>query len=345
MSQNIQAPETDLIVPLPGEGERWDPYTIHTHFFNFAVPERALSVFCYIRYLPAFGASQGGVLAYTGLDNITTADMAHHDYQMSMPWPTIEGNRFTTANGLSFDFTEPGRTAHLTYTSEDGNTSFDVVAEAISPLAARGHVMPGEEKHRTQQPGGSEQFMHTTGELILNGERIDIDSNSMRDRSWRQVRTEALSANSHPPIMWTPVYFDEHFAFNQVGFAHPDTKPVWGAAFDIPRDAPTHHFAWVSRDGEVRNVTRVYRNDLELHPILLAPTVTEIEAEDDRGEVYRLRGEAIACAPLPSWPNLASFETLFRWEDNEGRVAHGVGQSVWNSRAQQAMKSHRGWKV
>jgi hypothetical protein len=64
VTHNIQPPETDLIVDRPAAGERWDPYTIHTHFFNFAVPERALSVFLYIRYLPALGVSQGGVLAW-----------------------------------------------------------------------------------------------------------------------------------------------------------------------------------------------------------------------------------------------------------------------------------------
>lgn len=343
MSQNVHAPETDLIVPLPAEGEQWDPYTIHTHYFGFNVPERGLGVFSYIRYLPAFPCAQGGVLVYSGLDNLTTSDLAHHDYQMSMPWPTIEGNRFSLANGLSYDFVEPGRTARLTYRSEDGNTSFDVLADAVTPLAVRGHVMPGEEKHTTQQPGGSEQFMHITGELVLDGERIAVDCHAARDRSWRQVRTEALGANSHPPILWTPVYFDESLAFNQVGWAHPDTKPVWGSAFDLPADAPTHHFAWVSRDGEVRNVTKVHRNDTELHPILLAPTRTEIEAEDDRGDTYRLVGEAVGITPLPSWPNLASFETLFRWTDAEGRVAYGPGQSVWNRKAQRAMKAHRAW--
>jgi hypothetical protein len=201
--------------------------------------------------------------------------------------------------------------------------------------------MPGEEKHLQQTSGGSEQFMHTTGELVLNGERIEIDCDSIRDRSWHQVRAESLAANSHPPILWTPVYFGADLAFNQVGWAHPDTKPIWGSAFDLPHDAPTHHFAWVSRNGEVRNVTKVHRNDLEVHPILLAPTRTEIEAEDECGDTYRITGEAVSITPLPAWPNLASFETLFRWEDAEGRVAYGPGQSVWNSTAQRAMKAHR----
>lgn len=42
-------PETDLIMPLPGPGESWDPHTIHTHHFGFCVPEAAIGVFAYVR--------------------------------------------------------------------------------------------------------------------------------------------------------------------------------------------------------------------------------------------------------------------------------------------------------
>ena len=57
----VVPPETDLIVPRPGPGEHWNPETIHTHFFGCPVGEHAMSVFAYIRYLPVYGACQGGV--------------------------------------------------------------------------------------------------------------------------------------------------------------------------------------------------------------------------------------------------------------------------------------------
>lgn len=101
----------------------------------------------------------------------------------------------------------------------------------------------------------------------------------------------------------------------------------------------THHFAWVSVDGHVRDVVRVHRRDLELHPQTFAPLKTEIEADDDAGDRYTFHGEAIAFAPLPSWPNLTSYETLFRWEDDRGRIAHGPSQSIWNYAAQKAMRA------
>ena len=67
---------TDLLIPRPAAGEEWNPETIHTHFFECAVPEAGISIFTYIRYLPAFGVCQGGVLIYQGLDNVVLTDLA-----------------------------------------------------------------------------------------------------------------------------------------------------------------------------------------------------------------------------------------------------------------------------
>jgi hypothetical protein len=179
----VHAPETDLIVSQPGAGETWDAHTIHTHYFGFCIPEAQIGVFTYIRYQPAFPLSQGGVMVYRGLENKFLADSLFHDYQITMPWPEIDGNSFSIANGLTYDFVEPGRRARLLFTSDDGGTSFDIDAVAATGLAARGHVMPGEELHLDQASGGSEQFMHCTGWLKVAGEEFEVDSYYPRDRS------------------------------------------------------------------------------------------------------------------------------------------------------------------
>jgi hypothetical protein len=184
--------------------------------------------------------------------------------------------------------------------------------------------------------------MRYTGEIVLHGERHEVDCHYPRDRSWRQVRKESRTANMHPPVTWTPMYFGEDFAFNQVGIESPDTDPDWAGVYEIPDGAPTHHFAWVSRNGEVRNVTRVRRNVIESHPLLRNPLKMEIEAEDEAGDTYRIKGEAIAMSPVPAWPNIASFDSVFRWEDDQGRIAHGPAQSVWNEACGHALKARRG---
>ena len=336
-----QPPESDLIVPLPGDGEPVDPHTIHTHFFGFCVPEVPLGVYAYIRYQPYFPLSQGGVAVFKDMDNLAATDMAFLDYQMTMPWPQIDGNTITTANGLRLEFVEPGKRALISYRSVDADASIEVQATAVTPLAARGHVAPGEALYKQETSGGSEQFMHYTGEIVLRGERYEVDCHYPRDRSWRQTRKESRDANVHPPVSWTPIYFGEDVSFSQVGIEAPDTRPDWREAFEMRDDAPTHHFGWVCCNGELRDITRVHRNVTQAHELLSAPLQMEIEAEDEAGERYRFSGAAIAFSPIPTWPNVASFDSVFRWEDEHGRVGHGPVQTLWSERAAHAVKAKR----
>ena len=227
-------PETDLFVPRPEAGEHWDPHTIHTHYYAFCVPEAEIGLYSYIRYQPEFPLSQAGVMIYRGLGNRSLADSLFLDYQITLPWPEIEGNAFTTANGLTYDVVEPGRRARMLFESVDGSASFDVEAEAVTELVARGHVMPGEEQHTGATSGGTEQFMRYTGRLVVDGEEFEVDCHYPRDRSWRQLRAEDRTSPPGAPMSWTPVYFDESLAFNQIGFEHPDSDPAWAGEFEIP---------------------------------------------------------------------------------------------------------------
>jgi hypothetical protein len=343
MPIGIHPGETDLWLPLPAPGEQWDPHLIHTHYFGFSIPEAQIGAFLYVRYQPAFPLSQGGVCIFQGTDNVEHTDMAYLDYEITMPWPTVEGNTVTTANGLRIEFTEPGRTARITYTSGDGDTSLDVLAEAVTPLLARGHVMPGEEDHHNEpsrEPGGTEQFMHMTGELVLHGERHVIDCYAPRDRSWRQIRVEKRGAVPVPPVGWSPMYFGPDLIFNQISFEPLDTDPAWTGLFEVG-NRPSHHYAWIQLGEETREIVRVRRNVLEYHPTIHLPIRQEIEAQDETGTTYRFTGEAIACASLPAWPNTSFHDSVYRWEDEEGRVAYATYQELWFDTYQRAMKKRR----
>ena len=339
MTSAVQPPETDLIVPLPADGEQWDPWTIHTHYFGFTVPEAEIGAFLYVRYQPAFPLCQGGVAVFQGMDNLEPGDMEFVDYRLTMPWPQIEGTTITTANGLRIEFLEPGVRARVSFTSADGETRIDVLQEAVSPLLRRGHVMPGEEHNSdpSQNPGGSEQFMHVTGELILRGERYEIDCLHPRDRSWRQVRVETPSAPV-PPVGWSPMCFGPDLIFNQISFEAADTDPAWLGVYEMPPDRPTHHFAWLYADGEFRPITRIRRNVLERHPRLHAAIRQEIEAWEEGGAVHKFTGTAIAMTAMPAWPNVSFTDSVFRWEDERGRVAHSTYQEIWFDAYQRAMK-------
>ena len=339
MTLQTHSGATDLLLPLPAADETWDPHLIHTHYFGFSVPEAAIGAFLYIRYQPAFPLAQGGVCIFQGTENVEYTDMAFLDYEITMPWPRIEDNVITTDNGLTIDFVEPGRTARITYRSSDGRTSVDVVADAVTPLLARGHVMPGEEHHHdaSREPGGTEQFMHVTGELVLDGTPYTVDCHAPRDRSWRQIRVEKRGAVPVPPVGWSPMYFGSDLIFNQISFEPLDTDPAWAGLYNVG-DRPSHHFAWVLRGADSRQIKWVRRNVLEYHPRIHLPMRQEITAEDDHGDLYRFQGEAIACASLPAWPNTSFHDSVYRWTDEQGRTTYATYQELWFDDYQRAMK-------
>jgi len=325
--------ESDLWVPLPGPGEQWDDHTIHTHYFGFSEPQNSIGVFIYIRYMPVFKLIQGGVCIFKGKDNLKALDCEHCNFLNTMPYPEtvnnlLKDNVVQTKNGLRVEFIEPGRKVRIQYESPDGRTSFDVLQTAITPLLPRGHVMPGENLHTdpTQKPGGSEQFMHCTGTMTVNGKVFDkIDCYPVRDRSWRQVRTEAEV--DFPPVGWSPMAFGPDLQFNQVGY---DSSPQnWRGLFKVDPSRPVHYFAWVVNQGEVRNVSKVKRDIIKIHPELFIATEQVIEAEDDKGEKYTFRGEAVAIAHLPSWPNNIFMDSLYKWTDDQGRVSYCAYQEAF----------------
>jgi hypothetical protein len=342
----IANPETDLYLPLPPAGATWNRHTLHTHYFGFQIPEAEIAAFIYLRYLPAFALTQGGVTIFRGTENIRLLDAEYVDYETLMPWPQIEGNTITSINGLVFDFLEPGKRIAVRYDSGDGTASFDLLQTAITPLVTRGHVMPGEEEHHggELQAGGTEQFMHCTGELTLRGETYAIDCRPIRDRSWNQVRAEHRGAVITPPIGWSPMCFGPDLAFNQVGYEHADTDPEWkraGLFADVPDDRRAHHFAWVLVDGELHDVPTVRRNVLERHPMNGVALRQEIEAVDEQGREYRFHGRALAISEIFTNCNQASHDTLTRWESDDGRVTHCPYQEVWHEDFEHVIKGRR----
>lgn len=327
----------DLMIPKPAPGEVWASHTIHTHYFGFSVPEQCIGVFIYVRCQPVFNLCSGGVCVFQGMDNLRPLDIEHNNFIVTMPYPEVVGNVIETANGLRMEFIEPGKIIRLTYRSPDGKTSFDVTQTALTVALPRGHVMPGEDDDARpeQKPGGMEQFMHCVGELIVNGERHAVDCYPVRDRSWRQVRTE--DEVLYPAVGWSPMYFGDDLCFNQIGYELHDKAP-WRGAFVMDESKPAHYFAWLVKNGEVRNVPTVQRKATKYHPDLFVATEQDIMAIDDQGDKYHFHGEAIAMAQLPSWPNGLFFDSVYRWTDDQGRVAYCAYQEAWYHRFQRHMR-------
>lgn len=337
MVHHILTPESDLIGLDPAEhAGRYAPHTTHTHYFGFQIPEAGIGCYSYIRYQPYFPLMQGGVQIFQGLDNTAVLDMAHLDYSMTLPWPQVDGTTdgavITTARGYRIEFTELGRKARITYRSADGRAAFEVEQTALSPLVGRAAVIPGEDHTAALHPGGSEQFMHCVGELTLHGRTYPIDCNTIRDRSWNQDRNEDRRGRFDRPISWTPVYLDDGRYFNQVGFATGDADS---------EGSPGALFSFLGKGDVIRELVRVERRVIESHPTLYFPLAQEIEAESVEGTVFRMTGRAIAASPIVAWPHASAYDSVYRWETDDGAVGYGPCQGIWFEAYQHAMKARR----
>jgi hypothetical protein len=183
--------------------------------------------------------------------------------------------------------------------------------------------------------------MHCRGELVLHGEHYDIDCVTPRDRSISQVRMERQDAVLVPPLAWTPMWFGEDLAFNQIGWDTPDGSPAWAGLFELPADQPSHHWGWVHRDGRALEIAEVRRVVKDRHPWLHGATSQVIEATDEEGRQYRFEGECLAMTAMPSWPNAHTPVSVFRWRDELGRESVITCQEIWFDRFQRAMKGRR----
>jgi hypothetical protein len=328
VSLSIQPASTDLLLPRGEPGTPLHPYTVHTHYFGFTVPDAAIGAFLYARYMPAFGLAQGGPVIFRGMDNVSPLDVEYHDYRATMPWPQVEGGTIRLDCGYEIDVVKPGELIRLRYESPDGAVGFELDQRAVTPLIARGHVVPGEEAHHGSsglEHGGSEQFMHCTGELRLRGETYAVDCHAVRDRSWNQVRTEEPGgAPPGNPVGWSPAWFGDDLAFNVTSAVAPDGQT-------------SAYYKWLVRDGELVELTGVRRSVLEYHPVLHSAVRQELELADATGRSQRFEGRAIAVAPVYAWPNVSFRDSVFRWEDEQGRVTHCTYQEIFWDRYQRNM--------
>lgn len=338
-----QRPETDLWIPRPQPGERWDPHIVHTYYMGFSIPEERLGACIYYRYQPSFPLVGGGVGIYQGDTNIRPLDAAHLNWWMTMPWPEVDGRVIRVANGLVLTVVDPGSELRIEYASPDGATRFDLRQSGVTPLTARGSLMPALEggTDPALSPGGSEQFMHVTGALWLDGKEYAVDCFNVRDRSWCQQRPERPGLRV-PPLGWTPIYFGPDLALNAFSMEPADTDPAWAGLYEVPEGGPFHQGEpYLIRDGEVHAVTRVRRNVTARHPDTFQATAQELEVEDDTGKVHRFSGTAVASASLPMWHNVAFVDSVFRWQDESGRVTHNTYQEAWFDTYQRVMAQRR----
>ena len=164
-----------------------------------------------------------------------------------------------------------------------------------------------------------EQPMRVKGEVVLRGERFDVNCYNVRDRSWSKPRPESLMPT--PPVSWMTGVFNDDYAFNCSVFDQVAGNPeLAGSKLAMP-DERTLVAGGLYKDGKVARIVSATKR-VTREPVTCRALGVEFQATDELGRKLDVRGSLVSSCPWQTWHNTIIFINLMRWEC-DGQVAYG----------------------
>jgi hypothetical protein len=226
-----------------------------------------------------------------------------------------DGSNMRFGNSLHVEILEPFKKIRISYNDPARGNALDLLITDFSPP-----IMRGSENH-------FDQATFNKGQVTLRGKAYDINSYGMRDRSWGQLRTEAVVPA--PPFTWmTGTFAGLQMSWHLAAFDDPARNPDWHGLFDVKAEEAIHD-GWLFRGGKLsrlKNASKVTRRD----PNTLRPMSHEINFTDQDNREYHFTGEVTASLPWVAWPNMSCYLCLTKWQ-LDGETGWGDTQEVqWN---------------
>jgi hypothetical protein len=253
-------------------------------WFGFAVPERNMNGFVYYFHDVRTKVSGGGPALWdpTGEE---VYDCLFYDWSWNQrPAHSLDFRDFQLPNSLRHEVLEPMQSYRLSY-SQPG---FDLDLEwtALMPphdLGGGGGATTG--PRHFDQPG------RARGTVVLNGENIEVDCYSLRDRTWGPHRPGARRPGDY---LWAIASPDSHWHALTIAGKQPGADRVVAGYY--------------VKDGELvsgeRRVLRRRRG---------APAEVVLDADDDRGRRLHAEGTVRTTLRWLGWPGRMTFWTLTDW--------------------------------
>jgi hypothetical protein len=286
-----------------------------TWYWGFNIPEARVNCYAYCWVHPNLGVVTAGLFIYQGIKGQHLAAELFDMPAFLSAEILGDGADIQVPNGLRIRVIDPLRHIHMTFSDPVRETEVDVHLTAVDAPIVRANG-----KH-------FEQVMRSQGQLVLRGERYDVDSFHVRDRSWGELRPEVH--NPAPPYNWvTGVFNDGAWAFNVGSLDDPTQKPHWLEHYPVPADKAFKD-GWIRRDGRTIRLLHASKR-VEREPGSLRPTQIAIELHDAEGGVCDVTGQIVAGLPWGGWHNMNCHLALVRWE-RDGQVGWGDSMDVqWN---------------
>jgi hypothetical protein len=285
-----------------------DPYWAETAWFAFGVPELRLSG----QFYPFFSRNQGVCSAAVYLWDDLGAYLHNALYAKNiwhLPIPEGSLGDLVLGNGLRYTCLEPRRRYGVEYLDPDSQEiSVELTFEALSEphWLGRGHY---------------DQPCHVRGELVVRGQRIEVDSYGFRDRSWGR----------RPQFGGSMVRGASEYGGYSYGTVS-QTDGFHATTQDFGRGAELVHGHQV-RGGRWSKLTRATRVVEDRDHATGFPSRVRITGVDDEGRSLDVLGHTVNRFGFPLNPNMFSVNCLTRWEFDDGTVGYGEDHENFTSAA------------
>ncbi|MDG2334110.1 MAG: hypothetical protein P8Q97_07795 [Myxococcota bacterium] len=305
------------------------PWQMETFWVSFFVPERKMSGWFYNQFLPNQGDTgtyNGGAFVWNDED-----DSPYHELIEGAPLPAERDLRdIVTPGGNHLQTIEPLHKYRVTR-HDPGRFEAEMIFEAVmEPNPHPEGVAPFWKGHHF------DQAMHVTGELVLNGEKLEIDSLAVRDRSWSPRPPKDAPkpppkprAPDAPPRLKIPP-FELGYV---LGTASPqDAFLAYSMMYEgTERDEVVT--GYLIRDGVWAHLVSGERRCV-VDPDREWIWQIELEAEDTLGRSLAAEGRMVShqgkCGPTAGGPGNALF--YWKWNGAEGWGENQGGSTDWYPR-------------
>ena len=259
--------EKDELRHPPNEELEWQ----ESYYLDFYDPKTTFACSCRIgleenqnKANMDFAMHRGGKLVY-------------NRHRFDLPLPKSDWTDMTLAD-LTFKLIEPLKKVQVLF--NDGKTQVDLLFEGTTPLFALGVLMAEDVCGDDQVDGHVEQLGKLKGYIVLEGEKVEIDTDAMvfRDHSWGVRKWQEFKE-------WKSLYGkvgDD--TFFQAVYFYPENGPEGGKAFIYKGKDNSQIALDVVKFEYERGVHSLRRADVTL--------------KNDAGEIIELKGEDI----LPPQP-------------------------------------------
>jgi hypothetical protein len=313
-----------------------DPYETETNWWSFNIPERKIGCWIHTPYYPNRKTVTWRIFVWDD-KGISPSQLAYYKKVEEAPMPDKPDLRDITfpAGGYSLKMLEPLMKYQLTYQDPERNFALDFTHTGSHAP----HRFPPGNPPFMQTPH-LDQLGHIEGVLTLRGEKIPIDSWSVRDRTWgprggpyaasKKVYASNAERVRHPggPV-WRQIERERGRGRIQYIFGHADGNTGF-LGFVRVQDGDASGWApmnagYIIRDGVYSQLDETKSRMINFRdPDTGWSQHMQVVAVDQKGRTMEAEGFAVSRMSESGY----GADTLMRWEF-DGRIGWGEDQDVW----------------